>query len=648
MRILIAFLLGFSLIARASDMTDFDGDGLPDVWEAAFGLRTNSAVGVDGPYGDPDCDGLSNLAEYRAGYYSIAGNIYSNAANAIAGLCPTNGHSVNAAVWDAYLRPEGASACLRRLYADGDFVDDSWESTNAVVSLDTWDDATVIGGRTAWDLCRSAFARRTQTVVAGVYYRGVREGQPAPVVFHFFGFPEMNGRPDAIASAACSGNWETPFVATLTNWAGTVRSGTNYVFAFLDLSGNGAWDAGEPCGVATPFGNDIGWDYNRINVQLTDYTPGYLRMDLSGKRSEDVISGAGASGGGASAATSALETRVRVYRRSVDSNNTWDYLALDKVIKSPRTYIHEGDFMGQGELALDWGLIDAPTDMNRQHLVYQVYIGDNELTTNNTLVAAFTNTFDVTADERAKAAANSPVSGKYVYSARPTFKWTMPDRYIAFAIEIKKGGTNGPTVYASVTLQCPVRDSSSSELIFSAPIYQGCAWTNGEYYVAGTSYWWRVIALNSKFTLTTAPIIWSDWNSYYQASSFSRPSAWGNMPLSICYASSYATGLVIAEAHRSASFTDDPVYKVSSPSDGSLTNMVSGFTNLVFRGIADGSYFVCSFLDSNTNGVRDLNEPWGYYNNFGASGIAPFDPQEVRILHNSSSSLPIVIENSTP
>lgn len=46
---------------------DADEDGLPDTWETAAGLRTDSGAGDDGPGGDPDHDGLTNLEEYQRG-----------------------------------------------------------------------------------------------------------------------------------------------------------------------------------------------------------------------------------------------------------------------------------------------------------------------------------------------------------------------------------------------------------------------------------------------------------------------------------------------------------------------------------------------------------------------------------------------------
>lgn len=46
---------------------DTDRDGLPDWWELQFGLDPASAAGDNGPDGDPDHDGRTNLEEYRAG-----------------------------------------------------------------------------------------------------------------------------------------------------------------------------------------------------------------------------------------------------------------------------------------------------------------------------------------------------------------------------------------------------------------------------------------------------------------------------------------------------------------------------------------------------------------------------------------------------
>ena len=54
----------------ATAPADADNDGLLDSWEEAFGLATDDDGSVDvnnGPDGDPDMDGLTNLEEFNAG-----------------------------------------------------------------------------------------------------------------------------------------------------------------------------------------------------------------------------------------------------------------------------------------------------------------------------------------------------------------------------------------------------------------------------------------------------------------------------------------------------------------------------------------------------------------------------------------------------
>lgn len=46
---------------------DSDDDGLPDGWEANYDLNPLSSAGDDGPAGDPDGDGVTNLDEFIAG-----------------------------------------------------------------------------------------------------------------------------------------------------------------------------------------------------------------------------------------------------------------------------------------------------------------------------------------------------------------------------------------------------------------------------------------------------------------------------------------------------------------------------------------------------------------------------------------------------
>lgn len=63
------FALGFET-GSAISFSDADLDGLPDAWENLYGLSTNDngSINIDnGPNGDPDHDGISNIVEWLVG-----------------------------------------------------------------------------------------------------------------------------------------------------------------------------------------------------------------------------------------------------------------------------------------------------------------------------------------------------------------------------------------------------------------------------------------------------------------------------------------------------------------------------------------------------------------------------------------------------
>lgn len=438
--------------------------------------------------------------------------------------------------------------------------------------------------------------------------------------------------------------------------SGHLREGANYFFAFMDLDNNGVWGAGEPCGVTAPFATDVGWDRNMITIDLTDYTPSFLRFSLSSlTRSEDVYFGTAAgSGGGGTGAGAALATRIRVLRKSVDGNLAYRSVILDKTVDSTRNYMHEGDVLEVGQFGLDWGLTGVPTSQNRTTIVYEIYKGDMpETALTNGAIAVFTNTYDLA---RAKAVTTYPINGSYVYSSRPTFKWTMPKGYTAFAIELKVGSSTGTTVYNSGAVQAPARDSDGN-CIWEAPIYADGRLPGGQIFAANKVYAWRVMALNSKFYNTTAEANWSDWKLFrLDVNAPIESSGYGALTARVKYhgpATSLLANRVKVQAFRTASFTGLPVaeYTLTSADLNALTSPAAASVNVVLKGLAlssvAGEYYVRAFIDHNTNTLRDVWESWGYANYYGASSSRPYDPRKVSVtLAPKTEVVDITIEDA--
>jgi len=437
---------------------------------------------------------------------------------------------------------------------------------------------------------------------------------------------------------------------------GYIREGANYFFAFLDVDGGGTWTAGEPCGVATPFETNIGWDRNEVSIDLTDYTPSYLRFSLASlTRSEDVYFGtAVGSGGGGTGAGAALATRIRVLRKSVDGNLAYRSVILDKTVDSTRNYMHEGDVMEVGQFGLDWGLAGVPTSQNRTTIAYEIYKGDMpESALTNGAIAVFTNTYDLA---RAKAVTTYPINGSYVYSSRPTFKWTMPKGYTAFAIEIKVGSQAGTTVYTSGAVQAPARDSDGN-CVWEAPIYADGRLPGGQIFAANKVYAWRVMALNAKFYNTTTEANWSDWKLFrLDVNAPIESSGYGALTARVKYhgpATSLLANRVKVQAFHTASFTGLPVaeYTLTSADLNALTSPAAASVNVMLKGLSlssnAGKYYVRAFIDHNTNTVRDLWESWGYANYYGASEIHPYSPRPVSVkLAPDTEVVDITIEDA--
>ena len=108
--------------------------------------------------------------------------------------------------------------------------------------------------------------------------------------------------------------------------------------------------------------------------------------------------------------------------------------------------------------------------------------------------------------------------------------------------------------------------------------------------------------------------------------------------------------------YGSADFACEPVARMHLGLAGTvqgLTNDLSKAftavsTNVCFDGIAPGRYYVMAFIDSNTNGVRDAWESWGYANKVGYESADPYAPVSLEVTSSNAKidSAYIIMEDT--
>lgn len=634
MKTILAIWLGATVFACAANMADFDGDGMPDVWEAAFGLRTNSAAGIDGAYGDPDGDGLPNIAEYRAGYTVASGSVYSNYTWAVAGLAPTNAYSAGGTLPDYWHVAGSNRVHLGWMFTDHDFVDSSWEAqaTNRA-SLYVPDEGDVYGGWSAWERCRMSSAKVSPTVELDLTYIGPRNvdtvtisafsdlTEPADVVFRVTGYNRTH---------------------TLTNVvSGKLKRSSVY---WLAVPGTGAWTQGDPIG--TLVSQPMSWDRTKLAIELLPTDGHRFVMTLPTPVFEQ---------------TGVTPSRVRIRRSRIDGLQTYQTVILD------RSYTHDKlltpmDYLNV--LGLDWAFTNVPRgSVSLDMTTYDVYFGQADVLTNNVRALTFTNWFGsypFTSDPV------SPKNGAYIYSARPEFRWKNSrvgsyDSFgslnlqnvgnTAFKLEILSG-TN--IIYSTEEMLLPPSDPDTRDHTWQAPVFAGGTLPNGVTLNENALYSWRFACLNAKFTSsygTWSPLSYFRW----AVNSPMGSSGYGEVKALVKYRgpATNLSGRVITQAYTHRGFCGDPAGQYTLTDSGvvSMTNSSTTATNSVLRGLTPsasaGPYYVCAFIDSNGNGTRDAWESWGYANNRGATDILPFDARPFPVAYAVQDTIAsVVIEDA--
>lgn len=618
-RVLMAALFATAGV-NAADLTDNDGDGLPDKWETHFGLSTNSAIGINGAYGDPDNDGLPNLAEYRAGYYEISGSVYSNFTLAVVGLNPTNAYSVNAVFGDYHHRPAGSLVTLGWMFTDADRIIDTWEDieTNGCSRFIYNGPNLRPDGWREWDsFQRSYLEIKKPTITLEMSYFGTAADGLVTVA----GYTDITQVPDVTYTVPSMNG-----IFTVTNpTTGKLKSTTLYWTALKGTT----WSSGTPFAFYHPaqdyeFGAEKEYTFGAAGLtcrfHLTDYAASAAGAATSiiGKYGRFAFPNTGSVDG---------KQRVVIFRRSVDANSAYADIVFNSLINSSQSFLHEGHLYAMGDIETDWGLLNVPTAMDR--LTFGMELSVGYAGPNGTPVLLFTNKFDNT---RSKAVLVSPVGGSLIKTRRPVFRWSMPENYSAFTLDIHKVDSTGPVVYNSGVLRRPPSEVDGT-CAFSLPFYQTRA-VNGQLFESGHNYYWRVSALNAKFSDATVSPNWSDWGLFrLDHTNALLQSNLRDVPVTVKYfgpALEAVENGITVQLYDNLTFSGRPVAEVivAAAAAASVTDDTTVVTNTLVDAVPPGNYCVRAFIDHNANGRLDTWESWGYSGKLlarlsGASGNPP-------------------------
>ncbi|MFH0908189.1 MAG: LamG-like jellyroll fold domain-containing protein [bacterium] len=526
------------------ESTDTDGDGLADYWEIFYGLNPFVATGDDGAWGDVDRDGLNNLAEFQAGTdprdFDTDGDGFSD-------FDGTN----------------AVGQTFGDLYADGDGMDDDWETefpgALSPQKFDAFDDPDGDGwsnfaefmfngpsgtGTTCRTNPTDAGSRPTPNVGFLVKYKGTtRTGN---LVIRAYNHPSMNYNPTAELMSSPP-SFVSQFNLTTSQFAGGLREGDTWFFAFLDNNGDGSWSVGEPAGLGQnqPYKVSFG-DLTNVVIGLTDTLPGYARFRWPA-------------------------TASQVY--TVVITRTTSAGAPIMLSRSPlisRNYFNEGDYRYAGVFGIDAGESDLPG--------YQWFVGSN--------TGSFAFNWSTALS---KPLLNSP-NGAPLLFAQSVFAWQMDDNSVNVRLQILAGSPTGSVVYDNAKIPAPYKDADSLYR-FTLPLYVG------DRSLPNGTYFWRVQSFNPR-----KQSAFSDFASFTVNTSNSVPDVY-SIAGTIDYFGRVTKGNVIVQAFRSPGCGGSPAGQIT------LVDATAGAYRI--SGLPAGTYYLRAFLDQNKNGTLDNFESQG-------------------------------------
>ena len=362
---------------------------------------------------------------------------------------------------------------------------------------------------------------------------------------------------DSIA-ANWSENYDVsyPLVYTITDFdSGKLRQGNNWLFIFVDANNNGSYDKGEYASLSNPEPINIRYgDVYDVKVGLE------TEKNLYGRFSWDAQAGG--------------SYYVTVYGGPAVYTN-W----------MSRTYVHEGDYMAQGQYGMpkpgtySWSVT---TERNGASIASGSFVVSYPYSLSNF----------------------SPVpvrpTGSFIAPGRPEFVFNISTNFTKFDLQVYNQYGALIKNYAGETLYYVDRNGQST--FVPDDLYYGY-----DVMPAGTYTWWV-----------------RGWNPYNGYSGWSATKSF-TFSVSEAQTGPYAVAgdiyyqdkidnvPYVVAAYKSAGFSGTPeqmvrVNKVTATNDP----MEASKTPYTLLPLAKGPYYIMAFMDSNRNGQWDSFESYGF------------------------------------
>ena len=447
--------------------------------------------------------------------------------------------------------------------------------------------------------------------------------------------------------------------STDNNSLGHVKQGLNTIEAFYDLDGNGMYTPGEPYGFVRDV--DIGWNYGKATIELTDTTtvaPRYNLVKGTVSSAGDETQPAATEEGGSDEATDretlwkvagtadvytldkgevpnaavapeSDNVRVRIVRYAVDNptnrlNSTYAATLYDRVLDltaDGHQVLTEADILSDERNAFDLDWDASAAGMTQQatftqmrgagsavysftNVYYGVYIGNGETQPRDSTNSAPLLVKLLVRKFFKDRAVPIPVPGPTVInSPAPTFSWRtgVDATYTAFRIRVTGSGFSWTSDYQLM----PPHDADGV-CSWTPPLRVGAIVPGGtaEFKNGGT-YTWSISTYNAKFKTDS----WVEGGTFL-ANVLTNSTDYATARVAVRYYGPNAvasSGTIRVQAFKTPDFSGEPVAEGYVKSTASLasTDAIKS-ENALIVGLKPGSYYIRAFIDTDKDGKRSF------------------------------------------